>query len=173
MKALVVYHSQTGNTKIIAEEIAEGLKERGVEVKLASIKPREEKDYETNVEEAKGGVKARIEPTETDLSGYKLVCIGSPVWSSAPSTPVNGYLAGCRGADGKEIVCFATHGGGGPGDSLEIMRRELEERGGKVIDTIAFPSSEISTEGGKERARQIGRKLGERQSAKVNPSARR
>lgn len=162
MKALVVYHSQTGNTKIMAEEIARGLEERSVEVKLASIEPREEKDYKTNVEEAKKGVKAKIKPTETDLSEYELVCIGSPVWSSAPSTPVNGYLADCREISGKEIVCFATHGGGGPGNTLEIMRRELEERGGKVIDAIALSSSEISTKRDRECARKIGRKLGER-----------
>lgn len=158
MRAVVVYYSQTGRTEEMAENIAEGIRDRGVETDVVSIERSEEKSYRTNVEEAKKLVEAEIEPTKTDLSEYDFICIGTPVWSSAPATPVNGYLAEVRGVEGKKILCFATHGGGGPGDTFEIMKK-LEKMGGKVVDTVAIPSGKVGAERGRKRARGSGRDL--------------
>lgn len=159
MKALVIYYSQTGNTKEVAKNIACGLGETDVETKLVPIERSQKKDYSTNVEEAKRGVEAKIEPTETDLSEYELVCLGTPIWSSAPATPVNGYLAKCEGVEGTDILCFATHGGGGPGDTFKLMKSKLEGKGGKVLSTFALSSKEVSTKKGKRAAREAGRRL--------------
>lgn len=159
MKALVVYYSQTGNTEEMAKNIAQGVKERDVQIEVVPIERSKEKSYSTNVEEAKKRVKAEIEPTQTDLSNYNLLLIGTPVWSSAPATPVNGYLARCKGVEGVKILCFATHGGGGAGDTFKIMRERLEEKGGEVIGTAALSSGKVSAERGKKKAREIGEEL--------------
>ncbi len=97
MKVLVIYYSQSGKTKRLAEEIAKNFKVAGNEVELASIEPVEEKDYTTNVREAREGVEAKIKLAVTDVSGYDLICVGTPVWSSSPATSVNGYIASITG----------------------------------------------------------------------------
>jgi len=88
MKILVIYYSQTGRTKRVAKELTDILRSRGAEVKQARIEPEEERDYNTNIREAQKGVAAKIKPTLTNVSDYDLVCVGTPVWSSAPATPV-------------------------------------------------------------------------------------
>lgn len=143
----------------MAENIIRTLEDREVEVETVSIERSEEKSYDTNVKEAKKRVKSEIEPTKTNLRGYNLLCIGAPVWSSAPATPVNGYLARCSGVDGTKILCFASHGGGGPGDTFEIMKEKLEEKGGEIIETVALSSQRVSFEEGKKETREAVEKL--------------
>lgn len=103
MRVLVVYYSQTGRTKRVAKQLVSVLEDQGVKVEESSIEPVKEKDYRTNVREAREGVEAEIKPTLTDVSDYSVVCIGTPVWSSSPATPVNGYLASCSGLEGKKM----------------------------------------------------------------------
>lgn len=48
-KMLVIYYSRSGNTKKMAEEITEGVKSEGIDVRLievSKIKPEELRDYE-------------------------------------------------------------------------------------------------------------------------------
>lgn len=108
MRIVVAYYSQTGKTKKVAGEIADTLKSRGVEVERVQIESVEDKDYSTNVREAREGVEAEIRLTLTDLSEYDVVCVGTPVWSSSRATPVNGYFAACSGLEGMKAACFAT-----------------------------------------------------------------
>lgn len=159
MKALVVYYSQTGNTEKVARQMAQGLKDSDLEAEVVSIEPSKEKDYQTNVEEAKEQREAEIEPMQTDLRNYGLVCLGTPVWSSAPATPVNGWLGKCENVGGTKILCFATHGGGGPGETFEIMRSKLQEKGGKVVKTLSISSRKVSTGAGLEIAKKAGEEL--------------
>ena len=159
MKALVIYYSQTGKTETIAEAIADGLKRGGADVRLEAIKPVEEKDYQTNVDEAKRGVKATIEPTVTDVKDYDIVCVGSPVWASAPAPSVNGYIASCTNLEGKKVVCFATHGGGGAESTIEQMKKMLEEKGATVVDSLSVSSTAPFTSEQLSSAQQLGEKL--------------
>jgi len=141
MKVLVIYYSQTGKTKRIAEEIAKDFKAAGNEAKLTSIEPVEEKDYTTNVREAREGTEAKIKPTVSDVSGYDLICVGTPVWSSSPATPVNGYIASMTGIKDKKAACFATYGGGSAASTLEKLRKKLEEKEAIVVDTLGIDST--------------------------------
>ena len=63
---MVIYYSQTGNTESVAVKLANSLKKEEVEVDVASIKRTNEKDYSTNVEEAKELVEAEIEQVLTN-----------------------------------------------------------------------------------------------------------
>jgi len=141
MKILVIYYSQTGKTERAAKELADILKSRGAEVKQARIEPEEEKDYHTNITEARKGVAAKIKPTLTDVSAYDLVCMSTPVWSSSPAPPVNGYLATCSELKSKKAACFATYGGGNARSTLEKLRAKLEDKGAKVIGSLGIDST--------------------------------
>ncbi len=80
MKALVVYLSQTGNTKRIAEAIFD-------EITC-------EKDLK-KIEEV------------TSVNDYDLVVAGFPVWQFGPAEPAKKFLA--EHAKGKNIALFVTH----------------------------------------------------------------
>jgi len=159
MKILVIYYSQTGRTKRVAKELTDILGSRGAEVKQARIEPEEERDYNTNIREARKGVAAKIKPTLTNVSDYDLVCVGTPVWSSALATPVNGYLVACSGLKGKKAVCFTTYGGGSARSTLKKLRTKLEEKGAEVIDSLWIDSTRLFNDKVKDSIRDFAKKL--------------
>jgi len=159
MKILVIYYSQTGRTKRVAKELTDILGSRGAEVKQARIEPEEERDYNTNITEARKGVAAKVKLTLTDVSVYDLLCMGTPVWSSAPAPSVNGYLATCSGLEGKKAACFATYGGGSARSTLEKLRAKLEEKGAKVIGSLGIDSTRLFNDKVKDSIRDFAKKL--------------
>lgn len=109
-KVLIVYYSLGGNTKMVAEAVAKGVRESGAESIL------------------KTGLEAGIK----DLLDCDGLIIGSPDYFS--------YMAGglkdffdrtfypSKGkVKGKPYVAFLTHGGGGKAiDSIEEMCKKFE-----------------------------------------------
>lgn len=159
MKILIVYYSQTGKTERVVRELVDAFKSQGAEVNEIRLEPVEEKDYNTNIREAREGVEAEIRPTLTDVSDYDLVCVGTPVWSSAPAPPINGFLATCSGLKGKKGACFATYGGGSARSSLEKLRTKLEEKGANVIGSFGIDSSRPFTDKVKDSIRDFAENL--------------
>ena len=88
MKSLIIYYSQTGNTRQTARAIHRGLS-RGSE--HCDLKPVKE-------------VKAE------DLDGYDLVGLGTPVWSGGWPPNVRYFFESLPRQDGKHIFSFNTHG---------------------------------------------------------------
>ncbi|MDR2615865.1 MAG: hypothetical protein LBC28_04730, partial [Oscillospiraceae bacterium] len=82
-KNIIVYHSQSGNTKKIAELI----------------------------QAAVGGELAEIGAVG-ELSEYDVVFVGTPNWSGTATPAVRGFLEE-RDLSGKTVVPFCTHGMGG------------------------------------------------------------
>ena len=109
-KVLIVYHSESGNTEVAAQAVAEGV--RSVE----GVEPLVKKAPEANAE---------------DLKSCDAVCFGTPDYFS--------YMAGMlkdffdrtfypTQGQVKDKVCglFVTHGGGGrASDSVETMCRSF------------------------------------------------
>jgi flavorubredoxin len=104
-------------------------------------------------------VAAKIKPILTDVSVYDLVCMGTPVWSSSPSPPVNGYLAICSGLKSKKAACFATYGGGNARITLEKLRAKLEEKGAKVIGSLGIDSTRLFSNKVKDCIRDFAKNL--------------
>ncbi|MGD6934960.1 MAG: flavodoxin family protein [Candidatus Bathyarchaeia archaeon] len=69
-KALIIYHSSTGNTQKVAEAIKEGLQAAGVNVEIK--KPKEASDL--------------------DFYSYDLVCVGSPSIQWQPAKPITDLM---------------------------------------------------------------------------------
>ena len=143
MKAVVIYYSKTGNTEKVAKKITELFKNIDADAECVSIDRSERRTYEDDVKEAKRGVKAKIESIMTDLSKVDLLFIGSPVWCGKPATPINTYMDQCEGLNSVNIVCFVTHGGGGPGNTFDIMKTKLGSKGGEIVGTLSISSNEI------------------------------
>ena len=120
-KYLVLYYSQTSNTKAVAEQIA-NLLNADIE-EIVATQPYDG-DFQATIErciqERELGVKPEIQPLTADISQYDVIFIGYPVWFGTYAPPVAAWL---NQADlsGKKVVPFCTFGSGG----LESSAKDL------------------------------------------------
>ena len=129
-KMLVLYYSQTGNTKALANEIATKL---GADIEeIVAVNPYDG-DFQATIERCKQeheqGDIPDIQPIKADLASYDIVFIGFPVWFGTYAPPVQKFLLGAD-LSGKKVVPFCTFGSGG----LESSVNDLKQ---------AAPNSEI------------------------------
>jgi flavodoxin/NAD-dependent dihydropyrimidine dehydrogenase PreA subunit len=87
MKTLIIYFSQTDNTRKIARAIREGIKKSAGQCDIVSLK------------------KARYD----DLKDYDLIGIGSPIWFAEPPN-LTLWIDGLPDQNGKQAFFFSTHG---------------------------------------------------------------
>jgi flavodoxin len=129
-KMLVLYYSQTGNTKALANEIATKL---GADIEeIVAVNPYDG-DFQATIERCKQeheqGNIPDIQPIKTDPANYDIIFLGFPVWFGTYAPPVQKFLLGAD-LSGKKIVPFCTFGSGG----LESSVNDLKQ---------AAPNSEI------------------------------
>ena len=121
---LVLYYSQTSNTKAVAEEIAQQL---GADIEeIVPVNPYDG-DFQATIErcmqEKEQGVITEIQPLASDINKYDVVFIGYPVWFGTYAPPVAAFLKQTD-LSGRKIVPFCTFGSGG----LESSVKELAEQ---------------------------------------------
>ncbi len=122
-KVLVLYYSQTSNTKAVATEIATRL---GADIEeIVPAKPYDE-DFHATIERCKQdreqGISPEIQPLAADIAKYDVVFLGYPVWFGTYAPPVITFLSQVD-LSGKKIVPFCTFGSGG----LESSMKDLAE----------------------------------------------
>ena len=120
-KILVLYYSQTGNTKAVAEEIANRL---GADIEeIVAVNPYDN-DFQATIDRCKQekeqGILPDINPVKADISKYDVVFIGYPVWFGTYAPPVTAFLSNVD-LSGKKIVPFCTFGSGGLESSVKDM----------------------------------------------------
>ncbi len=111
-KNLVAYFSWGGNTKSIAEKIHSQV--GGDMFRIEPVTPYPSDYNETAYGVAKEQKDKGIHPpiTNTDISSYDVIFVGTPAWWYTMAPPVMTFLAE-NNFEGKTIVPFITHGGGG------------------------------------------------------------
>ena len=112
-KTLVLYYSQTGATKAVAEALQSQL---GADIaSIEAVEPYDT-DYAATVarwcQEREAGVKVAIQPLAVNLDRYDTIFLGFPVWGGTVASPVETFLAD-NSLAGKTVVTFATFGSGG------------------------------------------------------------
>lgn len=120
-KALVLYYSQTSNTKAVAEQIAAAV---GADIEeIVAVNPYDG-DFRATIDrclaEQKDGILPEIEPLKVDVAAYDVIFLGYPVWFGTYAPPVAKWLADVSLA-GKKIVPFCTFGSGGLDSSAKAL----------------------------------------------------
>jgi len=118
MNALIAYGTGRGTTAQIAEAIAEGMKEAGVNTVAISV-------------EYLALVLARA--TAADIFG-----IGSPVHFYREARYVTNFISTLPRLDGKKAFVFCTCGMDRVGETLNRLHGALVERGASVMGTESF-----------------------------------
>ena len=120
-KMLVLYYSQTGNTKAVAEEIATKL---GADIEeITMVNP-----YDTGfratidrcMQEREQEIIPDIQPVKANVADYDVIFLGFPVWFGTYAPPVQKFLLGAD-LSGKKIVPFCTFGSGGLESSVKDL----------------------------------------------------
>ena len=120
-KTLVLYYSQTSNTKTVAQEIANKL---GADMEeIVPVTPYNG-DFQATIgrcmQEREQGVVPEIKPIAADLAQYDVVFIGYPVWFGTFAPPVGAFLDKVD-LSGKKVVPFCTFGSGGLDSSMKNL----------------------------------------------------
>ena len=144
-KALVLYHSQEfGNTAVMAEAVAEGLREAGCEVDL----------FNTN--------DGRFDVTR--FPQYDCVAFGSPDYYSYIAGGLKMFMddhyifdvrKGLKGMKEKPYALFCSHGGGGR--VKDIMPRIFNRVGtqvGEMVSCLRTPDEQVL-----KRCKALGNEL--------------
>jgi len=138
MKALVVYYSRSGNTRDVAQSIAQemscDLEEIHDTQKRSGIIGWIKSGYQAN-----RGKLTTLKPLEKDPSEYDLVIIGTPIWAGYPSVPVKTYLIENKDKF-KNVAFFATYGGSGFPKTVKTM---TEIVGKDPVQTLGIKVDEI------------------------------
>jgi flavodoxin len=127
MKICIIYHSETGNTRHVAQHIASAFDAQLIEV-TDTVSYNRLTRFLVLCKMANREEKTVIEPESIDISGFDLVVFGSPVWAFKPTPVIHAAINGLKGCMGKPAVAFSTHGGR-PGKTDEIFKKWIEERG--------------------------------------------
>lgn len=123
-KPLIVYYSYSNTTKSLAEDIA--LITNGDLRELIPEKPYSF-TYNGATKEARSEIERGYCPKLLSgcepVNDYEYVFVGSPNWFKSFAPPVLSFLR-CVDLNGKTLVPFCTHGGGGFGQIEVGMAKE-------------------------------------------------
>ncbi len=124
-KSAVVYFSCTGNTKAIAEYIAEGT---GAEIyEIVPVKPYTDADLNYNDNDSRStkemndaSVRPEIAGDQLDLSKYTTVYIGYPIWWGEAPRIIDTFVENYD-FSGKTVIPFCTSASSGMGSSAKTL----------------------------------------------------
>jgi flavodoxin len=122
-KILTVYYSWGGNTKDVATKIQA---EVGGDIfELVQEKPYPS-EYKETIKVAKSDVESDFKPTlknkPENVGNYDIIFLGSPVWWGTIAPAVKTFLSE-NNLEGKVVIPFVSHGGGGRGNSEAAVKK--------------------------------------------------
>lgn len=135
MKILVVFYSLDGNTKLIAESIAEA-----VNGDLLEIKPVKEITRNNFLKIFAGGKQAitkaepELMPFNVKPQDYDVIFIGTPVWAWTFAPALRTFFRDVKLKD-KKIGLFCCHGGG-PRNFFEKFEEAVA--GNTILGKVEF-----------------------------------
>ena len=124
-KVLVLYYSQTDNTKAVAQEIATALSADMEEVvPLEPYGGSYEETIQRCIREREGEILPNIQPIKANIADYDIVFVGYPVWFGTCALPMLTCL-GEIDLSGKKVVPFCTFGSGGlQSSAADIIKKQ-------------------------------------------------
>lgn len=125
MKNLVVFYSLEGNTKLIADTIAEQ-----INADILELKPKK-KYPDSGFKKYFWGGRSVIFKEKPELLSYDInvdnyinIFIGTPIWVGIYAPPYNTFL-NKENIYGKNIYLFACHGGGGADKFYKSIKESI------------------------------------------------
>ena len=127
MKTAVVYYSMSGNTKSVAEKIAELTGAELIELRPVKEYPSEGfRKFIWGGKSAVMGEKPKLQHYAFDGS-YDRIIFGTPVWASSFAPPIRTFITENREIiAGRSVAAFVCFSGGGADKALLKLRQFLK-----------------------------------------------
>jgi flavodoxin len=124
-KQLVLYFSETGTTKTVAQELQ---KQLGADIEeIEAVVPYSGNFQETiqrGQREIQNGEMPAIKPLKKKMADYDIIFLGYPIWFGTYANPII-TLVKEQDFAGKTIVPFCTFGSGGLNTSSDALKKAL------------------------------------------------
>ena len=124
-KSLVLYYSETGTTKTVAQELQ---KQLGADIEvIEAVEPYSGDFMETmqrGQREMQSGETPALKPLKKKITDYDVIFIGYPIWFGTYAMPI-ATLVKENDFAGKTIVPFCTFGSGGLNTSSDALKKAL------------------------------------------------
>lgn len=135
--ALVIYHPGLSSfMKDTTYAFAEGLVENGWRAEITTASSE----------------------APTDLSGYSVLVLGSPVYADNPSETIQRHVERIGDLNGMETVLLVTSAGS-DGGAEASMQQTVEAHGGNVVEVVSLYTSGSNAGDPLEIAKEFGREL--------------
>lgn len=136
MKTIIIYYSDSGTTRIVANTLSRKLKTDIIEIK----DKKERKGFKntlTSSFDAYREIKTDIEPLRVNLEEYDTVYFGTPTWAGHPTPAIITIIDRCD-LRGKDVILFATMSKSGGESTIRRMDEKITARGGRVIESFTL-----------------------------------
>ncbi len=124
-KQLVLYFSETGTTKTVAQELQ---KQLGADIEeIEAVEPYSgnfQKTIQRGQREMQNGEMPAIKPLKKKMADYDIIFLGYPIWFGTYANPII-TLVKEQDFAGKTIVPFCTFGSGGLNTSSDELKKAL------------------------------------------------
>lgn len=141
-KVLVLYYSQTGATKTVAEEIQQQL---GADIEAIEVVNAYDGDFNQTIErcqkEMAEGVTPELVPLKSNIDDYDVIFLGYPVWFGTYAQPIASLLKALT-FEGKKVVPFCTFGSGGLNASTANLKAALPKA--EILDGYGVRNARIA-----------------------------
>lgn len=142
-KILIAYYSWSNNTKFVAEEIH---KQIGGDLRFIEPQNTYSDIYAVTVAKAKieqfNNSRPTIKTTIPNIDEYDIIFLGYPNWWGSYPMLIATFAEKHK-LDGKVIVPFYTHGGGGEQRCLSDLRKLLPKA--KIADGLCLHGKQVKS----------------------------
>ncbi|EAC8476548.1 NAD(P)H-dependent oxidoreductase [Listeria welshimeri] len=142
-KSLVVYFSQSGNTKTLANIIQKSTNADVFELELVQPYPDNYDQMTEQVgKEQKDHITPELSKKITDFDNYDTIFIGSPIWRSSLAPPMASFITSYN-LSGKTVIPFFTSDSGTLGNSVSVIN-SLVSSDVQVLDALAVKGEDAA-----------------------------
>jgi flavorubredoxin len=135
--ALIIYHPGLSSfMEDISYAFADGLVANGWRVEVATASSQ----------------------APTDLTGYSLLVLGSPVYGGAPTVTIERHVERIGDLEGVDTVLLVTSGGS-DGGAEDAMQQTVEEHNGTVTEVVSLFNQQPNEGNAVDLAEQAGREI--------------
>lgn len=124
-KSLILYYSETGTTKVVAEELQNQL---GADLdSITLVKPYSgiyQETIERGRNELENGILPELKPLTKVIEDYDTIYLGYPIWFGTYAMPIH-TLVKEHDFEGKVVIPFCTFGSGGLNTSSDALSKAL------------------------------------------------
>ena len=147
-RMLVLYYSETGTTKTVAQELQ---RQTGADIEgIEAVEPYTGNFQETiqrGQREMESGKMPALKPLTKKVQDYDIIFLGYPIWFGTYANPI-ASLVQEQDFAGKRIVPFCTFGSGGLNTSSDALRKvlpkaKIEEGYGVRTARVAAAAKEL------------------------------